>query len=321
MRAIYALTQDFDDPVSGLGSGELPAPQDKEHWTTVDIAAASLNHHDLWSLKGVGLRAEQLPMILGTDGAGTTPDGTRVVLHAVIGADGHGVGPQERRSLLSEKYSGTMAEQVSVPTANLIPLPDSMSFETASCLPTAWLTAYSLLFRGAQLTPGNSVLIQGAGGGVATAATILGVAAGLEVFVTSRSQEKLDRAAALGATPIAHLERLPKRVDAAIETVGKATWSHSVASVRPGGIVAVAGATTGDADSAELNRIFFQEIRIQGVTMGARDDLAALVNLVATKDIAIPIDAVYHFDQAPVAFARLAGGDHFGKIVLSWQAK
>lgn len=321
MRAIYALTQDFDDPVSGLAAGELPAPEVRDNWTTVDIAAASLNHHDLWSLKGVGLRGEQLPMILGTDGAGTTPDGTRVVVHSVIGADGHGVGPLERRSLLSEKHPGTMAEQVSVPTANLIPIPESMSFETAACLPTAWLTAYNLLFRGAQLTPGNSVLIQGAGGGVASAATILGVAAGLEVFVTSRSQEKLDLAAALGATPIAHLARLPKRVDAAIETVGKATWSHSVASVRPGGIVAVAGATTGDADPAELSRIFFQEIRIQGVTMGARDDLSALVNLVAAKDITIPIDREYHFDQAPAAFARLAGSGQFGKIVLSWQAR
>lgn len=321
MQAVFAQSVHPTDPLHGLTVGELPAPPPKEHWSTVNVAAASLNHHDLWALRGVGLTPKQLPMTLGTDAAGTTADGSRVVLHSVIGADGHGVGPGERRSMLSEKYQGAMAEQVSVPTANLIPIPDSMSFEVAACLPTAWLTAYALLFRGADLRPGNSVLIQGAGGGVATAATMLGVAAGLEVFVTSRSPEKLSRVASLGATPVEHLSRLPKRVDGVIETVGKATWSHSVASVRPGGIVAVAGATTGDAEPAELTRIFFQEIRIQGVTMGSRADLAALVNLVSQQDIAVPIDAIFSFADAPAAFARLAGGQHFGKVVLSRTAK
>lgn len=321
MQAVYAQAVHPTDPLSGLIVGELPAPAPKEHWSTVHVAAASLNHHDLWALRGVGLSPKQLPMILGTDAAGTTAEGTRVVLHSVIGTDGHGVGPQERRSMLSEKYPGAMAEQVSVPTANLITIPDTMSFEVAACLPTAWLTAYTLLFRGADLRPGNSVLIQGAGGGVATAATILGVAAGLEVFVTSRSAPKLARAAAVGAKPVEHLARLPKRVDGVIETVGKATWSHSVASVRPGGTVAVAGATSGDAEPAELTRIFFQDIRIQGVTMGSRADLQALVNLVSQQDISVPIDSVFSFADAPVAFARLAGGEQFGKVVLSRAAQ
>lgn len=318
MRAVYAGSQDFHNPLSGLVVGDLPEPRTPDNWTTVDIKAASLNQHDLWSLRGVGLATNQLPMILGTDGAGTTPDGTRVVIHSVIGSDGHGVGPTERRSLLSEKYPGTMAQRVSVPTANLIPIPDSMSFETAACLPTAWLTAYSLLFRGAQLTPGNSVLIQGAGGGVSTAAIILGKAAGLEVFVTSRSPQKLDRAQQLGAIPVAHLARLPKRVDAVIETVGKATWKHSVSSVRPGGIVAVAGATTGDPEPTQISRIFFQEIRVQGVTMGNRTDLAALVSLMTMSDITVPIDSVFNFTEAAQAFARMEQGNHFGKIVLNW---
>jgi NADPH:quinone reductase-like Zn-dependent oxidoreductase len=255
-------------------------------------------------------------MVLGTDAAGTTPDGRRVLVHAAIGVDGHGVGPRERRSILSEKFPGALAERVSVPTANLIDIPDDMPFEIAACLPTAWLTAYALLFRGAGLTPGQSVLIQGAGGGVASAAIILARAAGVTVYATSRSAAKLHRACELGAIPIEHGERLPQRVDAVVETVGKATWSHSVASVKPGGIIAIAGATTGDATAAELTRIFFQEIRVQGVTLGTRDELTALVNFVAYNKISVPIDSIYTLTQLPQALGKMIDGNLFGKVVI-----
>ena len=125
-------------------------------------------------------------MILGTDAAGTTADGRRVLVHGVIGADGHGVGPTERRSLLSERYPGTLAEQVSVPTANLLDVPDGLDLTVAACLPTAWLTAYRMLFVQGACKPGETVLVQGAGGGVATALIMLGRAAGLTVLATSR---------------------------------------------------------------------------------------------------------------------------------------
>ena len=201
MLAAYATSTSPTDPLSGLVVGERPAPEARENWTVVDVRAASLNHHDLWSLRGVGLPDEALPMILGTDAAGVTPDGREVVVHGVIGADGHGVGPRERRTLLSEKYPGTLAEQVAVPTANLLDKPAALSFAEAACLPTAWLTAYSLLFRASELRPGSSVLVQGAGGGVSSAAIALGVAAGLEVFATSRSAEKRERASPAASTP------------------------------------------------------------------------------------------------------------------------
>ena len=132
-----------------------PAPEPRENWTVVDVRAAALNHHDLWSLRGVGLRAEQLPMILGTDAAGVTADGREVVVHGVIGgASGHGVGADEPRSLLSERYHGTLAEQVAVPTWNLVDKPAELSFVEAACLPTAWLTAYRMLFRTGRRDPG-----------------------------------------------------------------------------------------------------------------------------------------------------------------------
>lgn len=304
-------------PLDGLEVTERPEPEAREHWTAVEVRAASLNHHDLWSLRGVGLRPEQLPMTLGTDAAGVTPDGERVVVHGVIGADGHGVGPREPRSLLSERYPGTLAERVAVPTANLVPLPAELSFTDAACLPTAWLTAYRMLFDAAALAPGDRVLVQGAGGGVATAATVLGAAAGLEVTVTSRSAAKRARALELGA---AHAlepgERVPARVDAVLESVGQATWSHSVRSVRPGGTVVVCGATSGDAAPAELARIFFTEIRVQGVTMGSRDDLAALARFCARTGVRPVVDSQVSLARVDEGLARLEAGDQQGKVVV-----
>jgi NADPH:quinone reductase-like Zn-dependent oxidoreductase len=296
-----------DSPADGLEVGDRPEPASRDAWTTVDVRAASLNHHDLWSLRGVGLRAEQLPMILGTDAAGYAPDGSAVVVHAVIGADGHGVGPDEPRTLLSERYDGTLAEQVSVPTHNLVPMPSDLSFEEAACIPTAWLTAYRMLFRSARLTPGQSVLVQGAGGGLATAAVALGAAAGLEVIVTSRSGTKRAAATALGAAHVLESgARLPHRVDAVIESVGAA----------PRAIV-VAGATSGDPTAAELTRIFFNEISVLGATMGTRDELSDLLAFMVRTDLRPRIDRTYPLSGARDAVTRLAGGEHVGKIVLT----
>ncbi|KZM37231.1 zinc-binding dehydrogenase [Oerskovia enterophila] len=318
MLAAYVTHFDQQDPLAGLTVGDLPAPEARENWSVVDVRAASLNHHDLWSLRGVGLRAEQLPMILGTDAAGIAPDGTEVVVHGVIGADGHGVGPSESRTLLSEKYAGTLAEQVAVPTKNLVPKPPELTFVEAACLPTAWLTAYRMLFTVAGLAPGDRVLVQGAGGGVASAATRLASAAGVEVFVTSRSSAKRARALQNGASAVFEPgARLPARVDAVIETVGQATWSHSMRSVRPGGTVVVAGATSGDASPAELSRIFFQEITVRGVTMGSREDLAALLRFLARTDVRPTIDEVLPLAQAAAGLARLDAGEQYGKIVLT----
>lgn len=318
MLAAYADHLDAHDPLAGLVVGDQPEPQERAGWSTVTVRAASLNHHDLWSLRGVGLRAEQLPMILGTDAAGVTDDGREVVVHGVVGADGHGVGPDETRTLLSEKYPGTLAERVSVPTHNLVTKPAELSFEDAACLPTAWLTAYRMLFRSAGLTPGQSVLVQGAGGGLATAAVALGAAAGLEVLVTSRSEAKRTAALALGASHALETgARVPHRVDAVIETVGAATWSHSVRSVRPGGVIAVAGATSGDPDAAELTRIFFNEITVRGATMGSRDELVALLAFMARTGVRPTVDRVLPLVRAREAFARLATGEHVGKIVLA----
>ncbi|WP_343245876.1 zinc-binding dehydrogenase [Streptomyces sp. SID5785] len=310
---------DRDQPLNGLELGERPAPVDRPGWTTVNVKAASLNHHDLWSLRGVGLGEESLPMILGCDAAGVDQDGNEVVLHSVIGETGHGVGPRERRSILTEKYQGTFAEQVTVPEWNVLPKPKELSFEQAACLPTAWLTAYRMLFTNAGVRPGDSVLVQGAGGGVATAAIALGRAAGLRVFATSRDEAKRKRALELGA--VEALEsgaRLPQRVDAVIETVGAATWSHSVKSLRPGGTLVISGATSGpNPPAAELNRIFFLELKVVGSTMGSKDELEDLLSFCAATGVRPVIDEVLPLDRARDGFEKMAGGDLFGKVVLT----
>ncbi|RKN06493.1 zinc-binding dehydrogenase [Streptomyces radicis] len=320
MFAAYAARFSQEHPLDGLELGDRPEPADlPDDWTVIDVRAASLNHHDLWTLRGVGITEQALPMILGCDAAGVDPQGNEVVIHSVIGATGHGVGPTERRSLLTERYQGTFAQRVAVPAWNVLPKPPALSFEEAACLPTAWLTAYRMLFGQAGVGPGDSVLVQGAGGGVATAAIALGAAAGLRIFVTSRDEAKRKRALDLGAEgAFPSGARLPHRMDAVLETVGAATWSHSIKSLRPGGTVVISGATSGQAPpSAELNRIFFLELKVVGSTMGSKEELASLLSFCATTGIRPLIDEALPLERAVEGFTRLAHGDVFGKIVFT----
>jgi NADPH:quinone reductase-like Zn-dependent oxidoreductase len=321
MFAVYAESFSTDEPLSGLVLGERPDPVAESGWTTVEVKAASLNHHDLWSLRGVGLKEEALPMILGCDAAGLDEDGNEVVVHAVV-SDPSWTGDETldpRRSLLSERYQGTFADKVVVPRRNVVPKPASLSFEEAACLPTAWLTAYRMLFVQGGLKPGDSVLVQGAGGGVATALIALGRAGGLRVFATSRDESKRARALELGAHEVLESgARLPQRVDAVMETVGRATWSHSIKSLRPGGTVVISGATSGNnPDQAELTRIFFLQLRVIGSTMGTRGELASLTELLDVSGVRPVIDQVLPMDKADQGFAAMAEGDVFGKIVFT----
>jgi NADPH:quinone reductase-like Zn-dependent oxidoreductase len=320
MLAAYASAIDRDDPLSGLVVGERPDPEPADGWTTVTVRAAALNHHDLWSLRGVGLKADQLPMILGCDAAGTDEDGNEVVVHAVITDDAwrddETLDP--RRSLLSERHQGALAEKVAVPRRNVVPKPPELSFEHAACLPTAWLTAYRMLFTRGEVVPGMTVLVQGAGGGVSTALTVLGAAAGARVWVTSRSPQKREQALSLGAEQAFESgQRLPERVDAVMETVGQATWQHSVRSLKPGGRLVVSGATSGDAPAAELARVFFLQLSVIGSTMGTRDELQRLIRFCLEREIRPAVHATMPLADARDGFAAMLEGEHVGKIVFT----
>jgi NADPH:quinone reductase-like Zn-dependent oxidoreductase len=319
--AAYAARIDADDPLSGLEVGERPSPTKHPGWTTVQVKAAGLNHHDVWSLKGVGLPADRLPMILGCDGAGVAADGTEVIVHAVVPSDGW-TGDETldpRRTLLSELHDGTLAEQVAVPAANVVAKPEGMPWETAACLSTAWLTAYRMLFTNSGVQPGGTVLVQGAGGGVATALVQLGSVAGYRMWVTSRDEAKGARAVELGADRAFESgARLPDKVDAVMETVGAATWTHSINCLRPGGTVVICGATSGDAPpKAELTKIYFRQLRVIGSTMGNRTELERLARFVADRGIQPVVDSVHSLADARAGFTRIVDGEVFGKVVIS----
>jgi NADPH:quinone reductase-like Zn-dependent oxidoreductase len=321
MLAVTAARINADDPLSGLEIGERPDPVPPDGWTTVTVRATALNHHDVWSLRGVGLGADQLPMVLGCDAAGVDSGGNEVIVHAVVGDPQAGGGDETldpKRSLLSERYDGTFAQQVAVPRRNLIPKPAALSFEEAACLPTAYLTAYRMLFGRSGLQPGSTVLVQGAGGGVATALILLGRAAGYRVWATSRSEAKQERARQLGADQAFPAgARLPERVDAVMETVGEATWAHSLRSLRPGGRIVVCGATSGPVPPADLTRVFFLQLSVVGSTMGSRDELARLARFCEQTGVRPLIDRVLPLTGARDGFAAMIAGDLFGKVVFT----
>ena len=318
MFAVTAARISPDDPLAALELGDRPEPALPDGWAAVTVKAASLNHHDVWTLRGVGISADRLPIVLGCDAAGLDEDGNEVVVHAVIGESGSGDETLDpRRSLLSERYDGTFAERVAVPRRNLVPKPADLSFEEAACLPTAYLTAYKMLFGKSGVQPGATVLVQGAGGGVATALILLGRAAGYRVWATSRSEAKRERAVKLGADQAFPAgARLPERVDVVMETVGQATWAHSVRSLKPGGRIVICGATSGDAPPAELTRVFFTQLSVVGSTMGTRDQLARLARFCEQSGARPLIDRLLPLRHARDGFEAMVTGDIFGKIVF-----
>ena len=321
MFAVTAARIDPEDPLAGLELGEHPEPKVPDGWTTVTVKATALNHHDLWTLRGVGISPDRLPIVLGCDAAGIDEDGHEVVVHAVIGDPDAGGGDETldpRRSLLSERYDGTFAERVAVPRRNLVPKPASLSFEEAACLPTAYLTAYRMLFVKSGAQPGSTVLVQGASGGVATALIVLGHAAGYRMWVTSRSGDKRDLALDLGADQVFETgARLPERVDVVMETVGDATWSHSMKSLKPGGRIVISGATSGQAPSADLQRLFFLQLSVIGSTMGTRAELGRLLQFLEQTGARPLIHMRLPLTEAREGFAAMALGEQFGKIVFT----
>lgn len=321
MRAVYVASQSQENPLSGLKVGELEvdSQQRPADFVRVRVVASAINHHDLFSLRGIGLPAERLPMILGCDGAGVDDEGNEVIVHGVISR------PEWRgdetmdpaRSLLSEKIHGTMADEIWVPARNLVPKPKELSFQHAAALPTSWLTAYRMLFTVSGAAPGSTILIQGAGGGVSTALISLASAAGFKVWVTSRNEDKKQMALDLGAAECFSTgERLPHKVDVAFDTVGEATWSHSLKSLKPGGAVVTCGATSGAAPSAELMRVFFTQLRILGSTMGTSQELERLSQFLVTTGLRPAIDSIHPLEDAHKGFKTLESGKMFGKIIL-----
>lgn len=322
MFAITALSTSTSDPLSGLSLDEdYPDTEPCEGWERVRVKAASLNHHDLWTLRGVGVGDEQLPIVLGCDAAGVTEDGREVLVHGVIGDPDEGGGDETldpQRSLLSEQHDGTFADYVAVPRRNLVDKPEEISFIEGACLPTAYLTVYRALFNRGGARPGDRLLVQGSGGGTATAAILLGRAAGLRVYTTSRGEDKREEAIDLGAhDSFEPGERLPERVDIVLDSVGEATWEHSLKSLRAGGTLVCIGATSGMSPETSLPQVFFRQLRAVGSTMGTRDELVSLVRFLRATGVRPLVDDVIPMREGRRAFERMAEGELFGKLVLT----
>jgi NADPH:quinone reductase-like Zn-dependent oxidoreductase len=318
--AAIAVSQNADDPLSGLQLTDVPKPESTPGWAVVKVVSSSLNMHDLWTLRGVGHSPENIPIVLGCDAAGYDEDGNEVIVYPVIADPDAGGGDETldpNRALLSERHNGAFAEYLTVPRRNLVPKPAWLSFDEAACLPVAWTTAYRMLFTKANLRAGDRVLVQGAGGGVASAAIKIACAAGAVVYATSRSEAKRADALSWGArAAVATGERLPERVDIVIETVGEATWSHSLKALRPGGTVVVAGATTGMNPSADLARIFYLQQRILGSTGCTRSELVAMLRMLEATGTRPVIDRTLPLTDIHKGFQLMIDGTLTGKVVI-----
>ncbi|MFF4308811.1 zinc-binding dehydrogenase [Streptomyces sp. 900105755] len=325
MLAATAVSQSATDPLAGLVVADVPEPRPRPGWSTVRVVSSSLNMHDLWTLRGVGHPPERLPVVLGCDAAGYDEDGNAVLVHPVIADADAGLGDETLdpdRALLSERHDGAFAEYLSVPARNLIPKPEWLTFDEAACLPVAWGTAYRMLFTQAGIRAGDRVLVQGAGGGVASAAIKLAVAAGAVVYATSRSAEKRTRAESWGARRAVRTgERLPERVDVVVETVGEATWSHSLRSLRPGGTVVIAGATSGTNPPADLGRVFYLQQRILGSTGCTRGELVALLKLMDATGLRPVVDRTLPLAGIHKGFQLMIDGRLTGKLVVHPQPR
>ncbi|QTJ68616.1 zinc-binding dehydrogenase [Rhodococcus sp. ZPP] len=310
MQSVYMTQPDAHEPLSALRFGDLPLPDVLPGWTTVTVKAASLNHHDIWSLRGVGISEARLPLILGCDAAGFDDTGRAVLIYPVVDDGG-------RRSVLSERHHGTFAEYVTVPTANLVPIPQGMTIEEAACLPTAWLTAYKMLFSRAHVSAGDLVLIQGASGGLSTALIMLASAVGARVWATGRTDDKRAFATKIGAEATFEFgARLPERVDYVMDSVGAATWNHSLKCLRAGGTMVVPGATSGYEATINLSLIFAKQLAILGSSMGSASELADLVKLCVDREIHPPIHATFPLREASTAFQAMQNGVAMGKLLL-----
>jgi NADPH:quinone reductase-like Zn-dependent oxidoreductase len=322
MFAVYATHAAPDNPLSALKIGERPGPDVPEGWVRVKVSHASLNRHDLFTLRGMSGHPEGItyPIILGNDAAGTLDDGTPVVVYPVMGGeDWRGdetLDPQWH--IPSEFIHGTFADYAVVPRRNAIPLPENLSALRASVLGTAWLTAYRALFTKSGLRAGETVLVQGATGGMATALIQLGRAAGFEVWVTSRSEEGRARARALGAhQSYPFNEALPRKVRAVIDNVGSDSWSHSMSWLARGGALVTVGGTTGFEVALNLLPVIVDQLTITGSIMGTRKDMEDMARLIAWAGIEPEIGVILPMERAEEGFRAMWEGRTRGKTVFT----
>ncbi|TVY88817.1 putative zinc-type alcohol dehydrogenase-like protein [Lachnellula willkommii] len=320
MKAVWANRANLEDPVSSVRISPRPQQMAPPGWIKVKMQAVGLNYHDVFNARGLGMHSLKFPHILGCEGAGVLEDGTEVLLYPAMGdSDFEGdetVDP--KRNIFSEQTNGTLAEYVIAPHRNVVHRPQELSAVEASVLGVAWLTAYRMLFTKSGLRAGQTMLVQGSSGGVTTALIQLGAAAGMRVWCTGRSPEKRELGLRLGAEKAyTSGEQIPEKAAAVFDTSGEVTWSHSMASVKPGGTVVTCGVHSGRTVPTELMSIMIQELNIKGSHLGTFQEFRDLIHFVVARGIKPHIGLVLPIEKADVGFRNMIDGKTEGKIVIT----
>jgi zinc-binding alcohol dehydrogenase/oxidoreductase len=310
-----------------LRPGEFSAPAERQGWVTVALRASALNWHDV--LVRQGRYRSPLPHIIGADGAGVRTDtGEQVVVLPSLNWGESDEAPSRGWEILGDHTPGTYAELVSVPADCLAAKPAGFSWAEAAALPLVGVTTYRALFVRGRLRAGESMLVVGAGGGIATMAISLAVAAGAAITVTSSSSETIERAVSAGARGgVLHSEtEWPERAramspnkagfDLVLDPVGR--WSESVRALRPGGRLVVLGANAAETAPMDIRSFYFGQFDLLGTTMGSSRDFAGLLNMIDRCSVRPPvIDREFPLDRAAEAHQHLERGRTFGKCVLT----
>jgi NADPH:quinone reductase-like Zn-dependent oxidoreductase len=323
MRAV--VMRQYGEP-RVLVEETVPDPAARQGNVLVRLDAAALNWHDV--LVRRGRYDSPLPHVPGADGAGRRADtGERVVILPSLSWGSREAAPGDGWEILGDRRWGTYAELVSVPADCVLPWPRGLDARQAAALPLAGLTVYRALFVRGRLAAGESLLVLGASGGVATMAVSLAAAAGARVVVTSASAAKIEAARELGAAGgIDHgqdgwtgqaraLTPRGEGFDLVLDSVGR--WAESVACLRPGGRCVVLGASVGERAALDVRPFYFGQYELIGTTMGSRSDMAGLLSFLGEHAVPPPlIDRVFPLGAAAAAHERLESGAGVGKIIL-----
>ena len=319
------VMREFGGPAV-LRPEEFRDPPPRPGWVTVALRASALNWHDV--LVREGRYGSPLPHIIGADGAGVRTDtGEEVVLLPSLNWGDRDDAPSCSWEILGDHTRGTYAELVSVPADCLATKPAALSWAEAAALPLVGVTTYRALFVRGRLRSGESMLVIGAGGGIATMAVALAVATGASITVTSSSPETIERAVGAGACggvlhneagwPEDAREMLPHKAgfDLVLDPVGR--WSESVRTLRPGGRLVVLGANAAETAEMDVRSFYFGQFDLLGTTMGSSRDFAGLLNMIDRCSMRAPvIDSEFPLDRAAEAHEHLERGRTFGKCVL-----